>query len=141
MVTSLWADVTNSTISMVNIPWLTLTLTPWSYVVKLTPFYNVNATTIGTGWDFWWWTAVITDYSFRSVLSSTATANYDNNYVSFTQNFTTTQTSRINDNRWTIEVEFTVTTWWTVIPRFRSEVAWWLVTVKWKSRIEYIKTL
>jgi len=138
---SLTADITNSTITMIDIPWLTMTLWVGWYRVTFVPFYNVNATTTGTWWDFWWWTAVITNYSFRSQLPSTATANYLNNYVARNQNFTTAQTSRINNNRWTIVAEFQVTTAWTVIPRFRSEVAGWLVTLMIWSYIDIEKTL
>lgn len=91
--------------------------------------------------NFGSWTAIISNYSFRSELPSTATANYVNNYVSRSQDFTTAQTSRLTDNRWTIVAEFEVTTAWTLIPRFRSEVAWWLVTLRIWSYIEIEKTL
>ena len=135
------SDITNSTITMTDIPWLTMTLWVGWYRVTFVPFYNVNATTTGTWWNFGSWTAVISNYSFRSELPSTATANYVNNYVSRSQNFTTAQTSRLTDNRWTIVAEFEVTTWWTLIPRFRSEVAWWLVTLRAWSYIKYTKIL
>lgn len=138
---SLQSDITNSTITMTDIPWLTMTLWVGWYRVTFVPFYNVNATTTGTWWNFGGWTAVITNYSFRSQLASTATANFVNNYVSRSQDFTTAQTSRLTDNRWTIVAEFQVTTAWTVIPRFRSEVAGWLVTLRRWSYIEIEKTL
>lgn len=137
----LWANVTNSTITMTDIPWLILNLEEWWYIVEFVPFYNVNATTTGTWWNFGSWTAVISNYSFRSELPSTATANYVNNYASRSQNYTTAQTSRLTDNRWTIKAEFQVTTAGTLIPRFRSEVAWWLVTLRAWSYIKYTKTL
>lgn len=135
------SDITNSTITMTDITWLTMTLWIGWYRVTFVPFYNVNATTTGTWWNFGSWTAVITNYSFRSELPSTATANYVNNYVSRSQGFTTAQTSRTTDNRWTIVAEFQVTTAWTLIPRFRSEVAGWLVTLRIWSYIKIEKTL
>lgn len=127
---TLWANVTNNTVTMSPIAWLTMTLATGWYRVEFTPLYNVNATTTGTGWNFQWGTAVLSNYSFRSILPSTATASHFNNYVSRSQNFTTAQTSRTTDNRWTIIAEFQVTTAGTVIPHFRSEVAWWLVTLR-----------
>ena len=136
------SNVVNSTITMADITDLTMNLGLWWYRVEFTPFYNVNATTTGTGWNFWSWTAVITNYSFRSTLSSTATATFVNNYVSPTQDFTTTQTSRVNDNRGTIIAEFQVTTAWTLIPRFRSEIAVLNgVTLKAWSYITYRKIM
>ena len=126
----LWSNVTNNTISMVDISWLSVNLSTWRYRVEFVPFYDVNATTTWTWWNFWSWTCILNSYSFISTLPSTATASYSNFYVSRTQDFTTAQTSRTTDNRWVIIADFNVTTAWTFIPRFRSEVAWWLVTVK-----------
>lgn len=68
-------------------------------------------------------TAVIQNYSFRSSIPTTTTTTVDNNYVAPNQNFTTTATSRINDNRATIIAEFQCTAAGTLIPRFRSEIA------------------
>ena len=116
-------EVNNNTIAMVDISALTINLSVGWYKVEFVPLYNVNATTTGTGWDFGGGTATITNYSFRSELPSTTTANYVNNYVARNQNFTTAQTSRINDNRGTIIVEFQCTVAGTLIPRFRSEIA------------------
>jgi len=109
--------------TMEPIPELEVTLEVGLYRVEFTPRYNVNATTTGTGWNFQGGTAVLSDYSFRSELPATATANYFNNYASRSQNFTTAQTSRVNDNRGTILAEFLVTSPGTLIPHFRSEVA------------------
>lgn len=123
-------DVTNNTITMQPISDLTLNLDVGWYRIEFTPFYNVNATTTGTGWNFEGGSAIISNYSFRGIFSSTTTANYENNYVARNQNFTTVQTSRLNDNRGTIIAEFEVTTSGTIIPFFRSEIAGGLVTLK-----------
>lgn len=119
----LQSDLTTSITTMVPINNLTFNVSIGWYKVTFTPLYNVNATTTGTGWNFEGGTAVIQNYSFRSELPSTATANFVNNYVARNQNFTTTQTSRINDNRGTIVAEFEVTSAGTIIPHFRAEVA------------------
>lgn len=122
-------DVSNNTINRVDIMGLTMNLEVGWYRVEFVPFYNVNATTTGIGFDFASGTATLTNYSFRSILPSTSTANYNNNYVARNQNFTVAQTSRINDNRGTIIVEFQCTVAGTLIPRFRSETTG-LVTLK-----------
>jgi hypothetical protein len=100
------------------------------YEVEFNIRYNVNATTTGTGWNFEGGTAIISNYAFRSDFASTATANYNNNYAARNQNFTTAQTSRINDNDGKIIIKFKCTTSGTIIPYFRSELAGAVVTVK-----------
>ena len=114
---------------MVPIPEMTLNLEIGVYRIELTPHYNVGATTTGSGWNLQGGTAVIADYSFRSRLPSTATAEYVNNYASRSQNFATAQTSRVNNNRGSIVAEFRVTSPGTLIPHFRSEVAGGSVTL------------
>jgi len=124
------SNITNNTITMQPVSGLTANLDVGWYKIEFTPFYDVNATTTGTGWNFEGGTAIISNYCFRSTLPSTATANYENNYVARNQNFTTAQTSRIADNRGTIIAEFEVTTAGTIIPFFRTEIAGGLVTLK-----------
>lgn len=124
------ADVGNSTIAMQPIPEFTITLPIGDYALEFVPLYNVSATNVGTGWNLQGGTAVLTNYSFMSVLSSSATAAYSHFYTSRSQNFTTAQTSRTLGNRGSILFNFTVTTAGTVIPHFRSEVAGGLVTLR-----------
>lgn len=133
------SDVTNSTVTMSPINPLTINLSVGWYRVEFEPLYNMNATTTGTGWNFQGGTAVIANYSFRSVLASTATATYVNNYVSRSQDFTTAQSSRVNDNRGSIIIDFQVTTSGTLIPHFRSEIAGALVTLRSGSIIKIYK--
>ena len=61
------SDITNSTITMTDITWLTMTLWVGWYRVTFVPFYNVNATTTGTWWNFGSWTAVITICSCKII--------------------------------------------------------------------------
>jgi len=123
-------DVSNNTITMSPISEFTINLDLGWYKIEFTPFYNVNATTTGTGWNFQGGTCGVQNYSLRSYFSSTSTVNYNNNYVSRSQNFTTAQTSRLTDNRGTIIVEFECTTAGTLIPYFRSEIEGALVTLR-----------
>lgn len=132
-------DVTNSTVTMSPINPLTINLSVGRYRIEFEPLYNVNATTTGTGWNFQGGTAVITNYSFRSVLPRTASAIYVNNYSSKSQNFTTPQTGRITDNRGSIIIDFLVTTGGTLIPHFRSERAGALVTLRSGSILKLYK--
>lgn len=138
-VIKLTSDITNNTVTMSPINQLTLNLSLGTYRVEFEPLYNVNATTTGTGWNFQGGTAVVTKYSFRSILPSTATVNYSNNYASRNQNFITAQTSRTTDNRGTIIAEFEVTTSGTLIPHFRSEIAGALVTLRSGSILKIYK--
>lgn len=121
----------NNTATMLPITPLTFIVQEggW-YEIEFNTRYDVNATTTGTGWNFEGGTAVITNYSFRSDFASTATANYNNNYVARNQNFTTAQTSRLSDNEGRISIKFKVTTAGTIIPYFRSEIAGGSVTLK-----------
>ena len=123
------SNLVNSTISMAPIPELSVSLAAGRYQIEFTPHYNVNATTTGTGWNFQGGTAILGEYSFRSVLPSTATANYNNNYASRSQNFSVAQTSRLSNNRGSIIAEFVVTSPGTVIPHFRSEISGAAVTL------------
>lgn len=124
------ADIGNSTITMQPISEFTITLSVGDYAIEFIPLYNVSATNVGTGWNLQNGTAVLSNYSFMSVLSSTATAAYHNFYTSRNQDFATVQTSRTLDNRGVIRFNFTVTTAGTVIPHFRSEAAGALVTLR-----------
>lgn len=124
------ADVGNSTITMQPISEFTITLPVGDYALEFVPLYNVSATNVGTGWNLQGGTAVLSNYSFMSELSSVATAAYHNFYTSRNQDFATVQTSRTLDNRGVIRFNFTVTTAGTVIPHFRSEAAGALVTLR-----------
>lgn len=119
----------NNTVTMAPIPELELTLDVGWYRVEFVPHYNVNATTTGTGWNFQGGTAALSDFCFNAESSSSATAEYNNYYVSRSQNWTTAQTSRVNNNRAVIVADFQVTTAGTIIPYFRSEVAGGSVTL------------
>lgn len=127
----------NNTVTMLPIAPLEFTVQAggW-YEVEFNARYDVNATTTGTGWNFEGGTAVITNYSFRSDFASTATANYNNNYVARNQNFTTAQTSRLADNEGKISIKFKVTTSGTITPYFRSEITGGSVTLKEGSYIK-----
>lgn len=119
----------NSTVIMAPIPELELTLDIGWWRVELVPHYNVNATTTGTGWNFQGGTAALSNFSLKAESPSSATAEYDNYYVSRSQDWTTAQTSRVNNNRAVIVADFQVTSAGTIIPYFRSEVAGGAVTL------------
>ena len=59
-------DIVNNTINMVDIIGLSMNLEVGWYRVEFVPFYNVNATTTGIGFDFASGTATLINYSFMS---------------------------------------------------------------------------
>lgn len=123
-------SITNNTTAMLPISELTLNLQVGLYRIEIKPLFDVNATTTGVGFNLQGGSAVLSNYTFDSELTSTSTSEFNNNYSSRNQDFTTTQNSRLTDNRCSIVAEFRVTTSGTVIPHFRSEVAGGLVTLK-----------
>ncbi len=133
------SPVTNNTVTMSLISGLTLNLNIGTYKIEFIPLYNVNATTTGVGFNFQGGTAVLNNYSFDSIINSSSTADFNNNYSTKNQDFTTSQTPRLNSNRATIIAEFTVTTAGTLIPAFRSEVTGGTVTLIQGSYINVIK--
>lgn len=115
--------------TMTVIPWLSFTVDAWvHYVITLTLFYNVNATTEWIGVSFSP-TPVLNNYSFVGRFSSTATAEYQRYYAVQNQNFATAQTSRVNNNRAYIRAEWTATSSGTLNILARSETASWTVTI------------
>jgi len=133
------SPVTNNTVTMSLISGLTLNLNIGTYRIEFIPLYNVNAITTGVGFNFQGGTAVLNNYSFDSIINSTSTADFNNNYSTKNQDFTTSQTPRLNSNRATIIAEFTVTTAGTLTPAFRSEVTGGTVTLLQGSYINVIK--
>ena len=115
--------------SMQPIPEWEVQLEEGRYRATLTPHYDVSDSTAGTGWNFQGGTAVLANYSFRALLSNTATAIYARNYNSRNQNFTTPRTSRMTNNRATIIGEFLVTSPGSLIPHFRARLAGQSVTL------------
>ena len=91
------------------------------YRVEFEPFYNVGVASHGTGWDFGAGSAVITNYAFRGIFPNTSSTNFVRNYTNPDQNWSTTSTSRVNDNRASIVAEFQVTSAGNLIPRFRCQ--------------------
>ena len=116
-------------LEMQPIPEWEMQLEEGRYRVTLTPHYNVDDTTTGSGWNFEGGDAVLDDYSFRAALPNTATSGYFRNYAARNQNFTTPRTPRLNSNRATIVAEFLVTSPGSLIPHFRARLAGQSVTL------------
>lgn len=127
----LTAPVLSVGAGMTPIPGLAVTLEPGWYHLEFHPHYNVNATTVGTGWNFQGGTASLAEYAFTSYLPASAAALYYNSYASRNQNFTRPQTARTTRNRARIEAHFRVAGGGggTLIPHFRSETLAGLVTL------------
>jgi len=114
-------DLITTSTDMIDISELEINLEVGWYRLELVPLYNASSSD-GTGWNFGNGTAVITNYSFVSRQSGTNATNagFFRYYSSPNQDFSTTATSRVNNNRAYIITEFEVTSPGTIIPRFRT---------------------
>jgi len=121
----------NNTTTMNPINDLSLFLKEWFYILEMIIVYSVSVTSTWIWINMQWWTAVVSDFWFIMETSWTATTQSTNNYGTRNQNYTTTSTSRLNNNISIIKSYVHITWEWTIIPHFRSENTGNVTLLKW----------